>query len=190
MTPVRRLVLVFAGLAAVAVLGTACSVKASIGGDDTTTTAAPTTTTAATTTTGAGAGSDGGAPAVGTTEQVGDYTLTIIDPGESGLTAPQGVTAINAASITKGGQPIGLLVKYTVDGTVTDENVRDILVSAGGGAQVASVTINGKQAYDVTLPSGQVVIARATEEGDIGLVVGVTGVTEDQLGQAVADITR
>ncbi|MFN8105207.1 MAG: hypothetical protein U0U69_12165 [Acidimicrobiia bacterium] len=191
MTPLRRAPLLAAAVCAVALFGAACSVKASIGGDDTTTTAA--TTTKATTTTAPG--SDGttdtntGTPAVGTTEQVGAYTLTIVDPKEAGLATPQGVTEVTAASITKSGDPIGLLVKYTVDGTVTDENIRQILQTAGEGAAVSPVTINGKQAYDVTLASGQVVVARATETGDIGLVVGVPGVTKDQLEQAVADVT-
>lgn len=186
----RLLVPVFSGLVAVVLAGTACSVKASIGTDDTTTTSAAVTTASRVTTTTSDGGSGGDAPAVGTTETVGDYTLTIIDPGQSGLSAPQGVTAVDAAKITKGDQPIGLLVKYTVDGSVSDENVRDILASAGGGSQVTSVTINGKQGYAVTLASGQVVIARATESGDIGLVAGVPGVSADQLGQAVADITN
>lgn len=191
MSPTRRVSLLVAAVCAVALFGAACSVKASIGGDDTTT-----TTTKATTTTSSSSGSDAttgtdtGTPAVGTTETVGDYTLTIVDPAESGLTTPEGVSDVTAASITKGSQPIGLLIKYTVNGTVTDDSVRQVLAKAGGGAAVTPITINGKQAYEVTLTSGQVVIARATEEGDLGLVAGVPGITAEQLGQAVADVTN
>lgn len=168
-------------------LGAGCSVKASIGTDDTTTTTtkAPATSSAAEPSTG----SDSGAPAVGTTETIGEYILTMIDPAQVGLETPEGVTEVNAASIQKGAQPIGLLLKYTIDGTVTDAQVQEILSQAGSGATVNPVTINDKQAYDVELPSGQVVLARATEEGDIALAVGVPGVTVDQLGQAVADVT-
>lgn len=181
----RRMSLMLVGAVGVAALG-ACSVKASIGGDDTTTTTtkAPTTTEASPATTGSGSQT----PPVGATEQIGEYTLTMVDPSEAGLSAPQGVTEVAAASITKGTQPIGLFIKYTVDGTVTDDQVREILTVAGNGAPVSEVTINGKKGFDVTLASGQVVIGRATEEGDIGLVIGVPGVTEDQLGQAVADV--
>lgn len=183
-SPRRIPVLLSAGLAAVVLFGAGCSVEASIGTDETTTTttkAAPSTQSSDT--------PDTEAPEVGTSETIGDYTLTMVDPADAGLEVPDGVTEVNAASITKGDQGIGLLLKYTVAGTVTDAQIQEILTQAGSGATVNPVTINGKQAYDVTLPSGQVVIARATEEGDIALAVGVPGVTEDQLGQAVADVT-
>lgn len=183
-SPRRMPALLAAGLAAVVLFGAGCSVKASIGTDDTTT-----TTTKAPETTQSTDVTDPEAPAVGATETIGDYTLTMVDPTEAGLEVPEGVTEVNAASITKAGEPIGLLLKYTVAGTVTDAQIQEILSQAGSGATVSPVTINGKQAYDVTLPSGQVVIARATEEGDIALAVGVPGVTEGQLGQAVADVT-
>lgn len=190
MTSPRRAPLLCAGLAAITLLGAGCSVKASIGGDDTTTTTTKAPNTTASTGTSDSGTSDSDAPAVGTTETIGDYTLTMIDPAQAGLETPEGVTEVNAASVQKGAQPIGLLMKYTVAGTVSDAQIQEILSQAGSGATVSPVTINGKQAYDVTLPSGQVVIARATEEGDIALAVGVPGVTEEQLGQAVADVTN
>lgn len=183
MNPIRRVLPMLVGVVAIVVLGAACSVKASIGTDETTTT----TTKAETTTTDAGSAT--GVPEPGTTEQIGDYTLTMVDPSEAGLPTPQGATPTVAALISKAGQPVGLMMQYTFNGSITDDIVKQSLSESADGGSVAPVTINGKQAYAVTLASGQVLMGRATEEGAMSLAVGADGVTQDELGQAIAEVT-
>lgn len=180
-----------AALSVAAALGAgACSAKVEVGGGDTTTTKAATTTKATATTGSSSDGMDstGDMSTVGQTMTVGPYTLTVIDASDVLAAAPQGTSA-DAVQIDEGSQTIARLYSISGDAVpTTDAGVQQYVATVSGSDAVSPITIGGKSGFVATSGTGELVIARASEDGALKVIAGAPGVSQDQLVQAIETV--